>query len=113
MQIVKLTKEEVEILTDSISYRCYKNYEFEFLNGEEIRLFRFKEIPAIVDESFFEILPRLAEVEDEIYIEETQMEEICGLIEKKLESEYEVFSREDLDEALDEWRYNNDPYNWY
>ena len=100
MEIVKLTKDEIEILVAIVARRCYKDYEFQFWSGEEVRLFPYGEIPEIVDESFFEILPRFAEVEDAICIEEAQMGEICEKIEKILKSVYEVFDKEDFEEAF-------------
>ena len=100
MEIVKLTENEVEILVGVLARRCYENYEFQFWNGEGVRLFPYGEIPQILEESFFEILPRFAEVEDAICIEEAQMEEICEKIEKILKSVYEVFDKEDFEEAF-------------
>ena len=97
MEIVKLTENEVETLVGVIARRCYENYEFHFWNGEGVRLFSYGEIPQIVEESFFEILPRFAEVEDAICIEEAQMEEICEKIEKILKSVYEVFDKDDYE----------------
>ena len=55
MEIVKLTKDEIETLVEVTARRCYENYEFNFWNGEEVRLFRYKTINTIVDETFFEI----------------------------------------------------------
>ena len=104
MEIVKLTENEVEILVGVLARRCYENYEFQFWNGEGVRLFPYGEIPQIVEESFFEILPRFAEVEDAICIEEAQMEEIVEKIEKNLKMAYEVFDKED-------YEYNHNPEN--
>ena len=113
MQIVKLTENEIEILVAIVARRCYKDYEFQFWNGEEVRLFPYGEIPEIVDESFFEILPRFTKNEDEIHIEETQMEEICEKIKKSLEGYYEVFDKDDFDDDdFDDYEYNNNPSNW-
>ena len=101
---IKLTKDEIEILVAIVDRRCYKDFEFQFRNGEGVRLFPYGEIPKIVEESFFEILPRFAEVEDAICIEEAQMEEIVEKIEKILKSVYEVFDKED-------YEYNHNPEN--
>ena len=100
MEIVKLTENEVETLVGVIARRCYENYEFLLCNGEGVLLFPYGEIEQIVDESFFEILPRFAEVKDALFIEEAQMEEICEKIEKILKSVYEVFDKEDFEEAF-------------
>ena len=100
----KLSKDEIEILVSVLALCCYENYEFQFFNGEGVRLFPYGEIPQIVEESFFEILPRFAENEVEICIDETQMEEIVEKIEKILKSVYEVFDKED-------YEYNHNPEN--
>ena len=106
MEIVKLKDYEIETLVGVIARRCYENREFQILNREEFSLFKFKSIPTVVDESFFEILPRFAENEDEIYIEETQMEEICKKIEKSLNCEYEVFDKDNFEEASADYKYS-------
>ena len=111
METVKLTKDEIELVISVTSNHCYKNCKSEFKNGEKVRLFQFENISEIVSESFFEILPRFAEVEIEIEIDETQMEEICNSIEQELQKEYEVFSKEEYDEMYAELLYNNNPKN--
>ena len=93
----KLSKDEIEILVSVLSLCCYENYEFQFFNGEGVRLFPYGEIEQIVNESLSEILPRFAENEVEICIDETQMEEIVEKIEKILKSVYEVFDKEDFE----------------
>lgn len=112
MKIVKLKEFEVETLIAVIVRHCYENHEFHFHNGEEVRLLRYESIPTIVDESFFEILPRFAENEDEIHIEETQMDEIYEKIKKILNSDYEVFDKDDFEEALEDYEYNSNHSNW-
>ena len=111
MEIVKLTKDEIETLVEVIVRRCYENYEFHFYNGKDFRLFRYDSIPTIVDESFFEILPRFAEIEDKIYIEETQTEEICEKIKESLNCDYEVFDEDSFFEALYDYEYNRNHNN--
>lgn len=112
MQTVKLKDCEFETLVEVIARRCYADCDFQILNGEEVSLFRFDLIHTIVDESFFEILPRFAENEDEIYIEEMQMEEVCEKIKKILNSDYEVFDKDNFEEALDDYEYDLDNYYW-
>ena len=106
MEIVKLTEYEVKTLIEAIASHCYENCKSEFKNGEKVYLFKFESISEIVDESFFEILTRFAENEDEIYIEETQMEEICKKIEKSLNCEYEVFDKDNFEEASADYKYS-------
>ena len=112
MEIVKLKDYEIETLVGVIARRCYENREFQILNREKVHLFKYETISEIVDESFFEIMPRFAENEDEIYIEETQMEEICEKIEKSLNCDYEVFDEDDFEEALYDYEYSRNPNNW-
>ena len=107
MEIVKLKEYEIETLIEVIARRCYENCELQTRNGDDFGLFTYDLIPTIVDESFFEILPRFAENEDEIHIEEMQMDEICEKIKKSLNCEYEVFDKDTFEEA----EYNNDLYD--
>ena len=111
MEIVKLTKSEVKELVEVIANRCYKNAEVEHLNGCQVSLFDFSKIEQIVDESFFEILPRFAEFEDEICIDDCQMDEICEAIAKKLEGDYEVCDLVNFHEAREDYEYNRNPKN--
>lgn len=112
MEIVKLTKNEVKELSEVIAAHCYENVEVEYLNGCQVSLFGFSKIEEIVNESFFEILPRFAEIEDEICIEACQMDEICEAIVKKLEGEYEVCDSVNFYEAREDYEYNRNPKNW-
>ena len=112
METVKLTKDEIELVISVTSNYCYENCKSEFKNGEKVRLFQFENISEIVSESFFEILPRFAECEDEIYIDETQMEEICEAITKELEGDYEVCDLVNFYEAREDYEYTRNPKNW-
>ena len=112
METVKLTKSEVKELSEAIVKHCYENAKVEYLNGCRVSLFDFSKIEQIVDESFFEILQRFAENEDEIHIEETQMDEICEAIAKELEGEYEVCDSVNFYEAREDYEYNRNPKNW-
>ena len=112
MKTVKLTKAEIETLVEVTARHCYENCEFYTWNGAEVRLFRFKSIYNIVDVSFFEILPRFAKNKDENYIEARQMDEIYKSITKKLEGDYEVFDKDDFEDALEDYEYDDDLYNW-
>ena len=114
METVKLTKSEVKELSEAIVKHCYENAKVEYLNGCRVSLFDFSKIEQIFDEIFFETLPRFAEVEDEFYIDETQMEEICEKIAKELEGEYEVCDSVNFYEAREDYEYNfnRNPKNW-
>ena len=107
-----MTESEVEELLEVIAKRCYKICDVEYLNGNQVLLFNFNEIKLIVDENFFEILPRFAEVEDEIYIDKFQMAEICEASAEKLKGEYGVCDRADFNEAREDYEYNCNPKYW-
>ena len=111
METAKLTKNEIELVISVTSNHCYANCKSEFKNGEKVRLFQFETISEIVSESFFEILPRFAECEDEIEIDETQMEEICEAIAKELEGDYEVCDSVNFYEAREDYEYNRKNWN--
>ena len=110
METVKLTKSEVKELSEAIVKHCYENAEVEYLNGCRVSLFDFSKIEQIFDEIFFETLTRFAEVEDEFYIDETQMDEICENIAKELEGEYEICDSVNFYEALEDYEYDYDLY---
>lgn len=112
MGIVQLTKSEIKELSEAIAKYCSENAEVEYLNGCEVTLFDSSKIDQIIDESFFEILPRFAEGEDEIEIEGCQMDEIYKSIIKKLEDDYEICILVNFYEAREDYEYNRNPKNW-
>lgn len=109
MGIVKLTESEIKELVEVIAMHCYKSAQFEYLNGCRVSLFDFSKIKQIVDESFFEILQRFEECEDEIHIEACQRDEIYELIIKELEGYYEFYDLVNFYEAREDYEYNRNP----